>query len=1136
MRVPRIGLMAGVYLAASLPPTVSAGAQGFTPLAQVASATKTGARVTGSLLDRAANLDAESEPLRDVLVRLRRTSGVFVAFSPTRVPATVRVTCRCAKVTVGDALAQLLRGLPFTYSEMGELVTVEPVGSELETNFSRSAAQAAHSDGQSEPVNEERRGASVVGISKGSRSVVAAVVSGRVSEEGSGRPLTSAQVSIEGTRLGAITGDDGRYRIVGVPAGSQKINVRLIGYAAQQTTVAAPDDGDLEVNFVLVRQAISLSQVLVTGTAGRQEMRAQGATVASVNVGRVTELTPVKSVTDIISGRVAGVSVTQGSGVSGSSQQIRIRGASSISLSNEPLVYVDGIRIDTKQTAVAAGAVVNPLNDMDPNEIESVEIVKGPAAATLYGADASAGVIQIITKRGAAGTPFRKTLSVTHAQLDPTFTPYTNFAACRAQDLTTATLCKGRSVGDVVSDQPMVRYGLPNTGHQTSINGSVRGGGTSYGFFSSIGVDQEKGLFPNNTYDRMSARLNYNIQPTEKTRIELNLPALRVTGDLPVTAGSSAGWTTGGMAGSPLTVGTPTDGWFGANRTPDAIASIRHEINSVRLIPDVKLSWNPSAHFRNRLTLGADLSSVKSNEFFPKNSNGWYSASQNLGIIREDRRDLQRGTANYLGTLDLAMGRGWNSTLSFGSEVQADVEDLTYALGNQLTTNSARSVSAAAQVSGGQTVVRDRRVGFYGQWEPNYDERVYLQFGLRADRFAAFGASAPWFYSPSARVSYVLSDEPFFSVDWIKSLRLRAAFGTTGRAPTAGASLRTFLAAPYLTGPNQVASGIIPLNPGNPKLQAERGQEFETGIDASLFNERLGLELTFFDKNTKNLLLRVPQPPSLGFQEDGYRNIGKVLNRGLELTARTKVITGENFSWGVDVGANTLRNEILDLGGVPAFSSIRFGTVNSVRQGRQVGAFYTNRIQRIDADAGVAVVSDSLEYVGNLLPTFEANAASTFTFFRKLRLYTQFDTKRNFYIYNATAAYRERNFGVAENAVRRNEVLTAEQRLSRFGPYVTASGASMGTGTVLGPYLERADFVRLNEVTLSYQLPDRIARKAMGAHSASLALSGRNVALWSPYSGFNPDVQNEMDALAGRADFFTLPPPRRLGVRLDLTF
>jgi TonB-dependent starch-binding outer membrane protein SusC len=326
------------------------------------------------------------------------------------------------------------------------------------------------------------------------------------------------------------------------------------------------------------------------------------------------------------------------------------------------------------------------------------------------------------------------------------------------------------------------------------------------------------------------------------------------------------------------------------------------------------------------------------------------------------------------------------------------------------------------------------------------------------------------------------------------------------------------------------------LNPGNPKLQAERGQEFEAGLDASLFNERLGVELTFYDKNTKNLLLRVPQPPSLGFQENAYRNIGQVLNRGIELTTRTKLITSDRFSWQLDAGANTLRNEIIDLGGVAAFSSIRFGTVNSVRQGRQVGAFYTNRIRSVDTETGVAVVSDSLEYVGNLLPTFEGNLASTFTFFRKLRLYTQFDTKRNFYLYNATAAYRERNFGIAENAVRRNEVLTAEERLRHFGPYVTESGAPIGSGTVLEPYLEKADFIRLNEISLSYQLPDKVAGKIMGAHSASLSVSGRNVALWSNYSGFNPDVQNELDALAGRADFFTLPPPRRVGLRLDLTF
>lgn len=550
-----------------------------------------------SLLDRAANLEVEQAWLGDALVRLQRTSGVSVAFSPTLIPDSLRVECQCGRATVKEALVRMLDGLPFTYREVGDLVSVEP-----------------------------RRPDPAEG--RASRDAAVAVVHGRVVEEGTERPLQGAQVYIQSTTggpavTGAVAGADGQFRIPNVPSGAQTVAVRLIGYAAQQRAIQVPDDGELEVNFVLARQAISLDQVLVTGTAGRQELRAQGAAVASVNVGDVSEMTPVKSVTDVITGRMPGISVTQGSGVSGSGQQIRIRGASSISLSNEPLVYVDGVRIDTKQTSVAAGAVVNPLNDFDPSEIESIEIVKGPAAATLYGADASAGVIQIITKRGLAGAGFTRTVSLGYSELQSTFTPLTNFAACRAEDISqSGSLCQGRSVGDIVSDQPMVRYGLPDNGQQLSLNATVRGGGESYGFFSSLGVDQEEGMFPNNTYNRMSLRVNYNIQPSDKWRVEMNLPILRVTGDMPVTAGSSAGWTTGGMAGSPLTVGTPTDGWFGANRTPEALSSIAHELNSVRIIPTMQVNWDPSTRFRNRVTLGADLSTVKSNEFFPRTPTG----------------------------------------------------------------------------------------------------------------------------------------------------------------------------------------------------------------------------------------------------------------------------------------------------------------------------------------------------------------------------------------------------------------------------------------------------------------------------------------------------------------------------------
>ena len=200
------------------------------------------------------------------------------------------------------------------------------------------------------------------------------------------------------------------------------------------------------------------------------------------------------------------------------------------------LVAITTACSDTKQTEVAAGAVLSALNDINPDEIESIEIVKGPAAATLYGADASAGVIQVITKRGVAGAKFRQNFSLGFSKLDPDISPLANFGVCRAQDITIAGgICEGRAVGDVVSDAPMARYGLPNKGEQLSFSWTARGGGEKYGFFSSLGVDNEEGLFPNSAYQRLTGRVNYNMIPTDGLRLEFNFPVQRTGGDFPVT-------------------------------------------------------------------------------------------------------------------------------------------------------------------------------------------------------------------------------------------------------------------------------------------------------------------------------------------------------------------------------------------------------------------------------------------------------------------------------------------------------------------------------------------------------------------------------------------------------------------------
>jgi len=960
-------------------------------------------------------------------------------------------------------------------------------------------------------------------------------ITGRVVDAATQAPISGAQVRVQGTTRGAATGSEGRFEITGVPAGAVTVTASTLGYATgtRQVTVAAGQTVD--VTFSLATQVLQLDAMVVTGTAGRQEVRAQGATVASVSVSDVADVAPVSTVSEVLQGRVPGVSLTQGSGVTGTAQQIRIRGASSISLSNEPLIYVDGIRVDSRQITVASGAVTSALNNINPDDIESIEIVKGPAAATLYGADASAGVIQIITKKGRPTGDFTHRMSAEYGVLEGNFEAPSNFAACRAQDVSVPTsLCNGLPVGTIVSDNPLERYGLPDNGTVRSLNWSGRGGGDGYGIYASAGWDAEAGLFPNSDYQRMTGRLNYTLTPSSKLTFGFNFPVTRTNADFPVTAGSSRGWTVGALAGSPLTVGTTTDGWNASNRTPTAIAAIENAYTSLWLTPDVSLEYKPRPGFTNRVNAGIDVTRTESYEFFPRNDLGWYSAQENRGQITENRRALDRLTFKYLGVLDVPLTNDWLSTLSVGTEILAEQEDLTYASGIGLTTNAARSVTAAAQVSGGQQSFEDRRVGIFGQWEPNFREQLYFQFGLRGDRFAAFGSDAGWFLSPSARLSYVVSDAPYWNLSpaGISSLRVRAAYGTTGRAPTAGASLRTYSAAPFVTAPNTVGAGVIPLNPGNDALKAERGSEFEGGLDAGLLDGRVSLEVTYYNKVTKDLLLRVPQAPSLGFVEDPFDNIGEVLNRGLEVAATAKVIQRDAVDWELRAAANTLHNEVIDLGGVAPFSSVRFN-VNQVAEGQQVGAYYTQRILRVDEASGRAIVADAPEFVGNLLPTFEGNAASTLTLGGNLRLYAHMEWKRNFSIYNATAMYRERNNAVAENWVRRDEVLTTEERLRRFGPFFTEDGTPVSATSVLEEYIEPADFVRLNEVSVSYRLPSRLR---MGASSASISLAGRNLAVWSDYSGFNPDVQNEFDAIAGRADFYTLPPSRRWVLSLDLEF
>jgi len=983
-----------------------------------------------------------------------------------------------------------------------------------------------------------------------------ATIQGAVTDAASGAPIGDARVAIAGTTLQAVSNARGVYRITGVPAGTVTVQIRRIGYKTFETTVTLAEGQEFTGDYQLTGSVVLLEEVVVTGTAGAQQRRAQAATVSDIDAAGLTAVAPVSTVSDILRSRVPGVSVTSASGTSGTSNQIRVRGVSSISLSNEPLLYIDGIRVSTGGGATfgLGGQLYERLNDIDPADIESIELVKGPAAATLYGADASTGVIQVITKRGrpGAGSRFSQSITLDYNSIDRNFEPRTNYARCTPANVANSNnlLCFNQPVNTLVSDNPLLRQNAFRTGQTVGVGWSGRGGGLNYGYYTSLNREAEDGVLPNNAYNRQSGRVNFNWFPAPNLTIDAGIGMTLSMADLPDNDNNIFGWLGNSHLGLPSTRtvdGTGQDGWFGTQRDVAAMKVIENERLTHRTIGTLTANWTPRPWFTNRFTAGADWLREEDRRFFPKNARGSYAI--NSGQIQEGRRGIERYTLDYLGNIQNNLSPNVVSNVSFGFQLVDTREELVFATGEGLAVNSNNVVTAASLRSGGQTWELQRGIGFIGQWQVGLNNRLYGQLGLRFDNASSFGTESKWVTLPKVGVSWVLSEEPFWKVDLVNTLRLRAAWGSTGRIPGAGASLFTLAPAPYLDGTN-IAPGAVPQNPGNPGLRFERGEEFEGGFDASFLHDQLGIELTYFNKVSNDLLLRKPLAPSEGFTTNPFVNIGSMVNRGLEVSVRAMVVNTPTLSWDLRLGANTLHNEVTDMGDVAPF-----GTLNRIEAGMQVGAWVADRIRSVDTVTGVVLVDSIRSFIGNTLPTFEANLSTNVTVLRNLRLYGSLDTKRGHKVRNFTDFFRETQLVRSDNRLDTLK-LSRTERLRRYGnpnaglgvpAFITVPGC---TGLPGGPggttcartvndvqeeYIQDASFVRLRELSLTYTMPPTFAR-ALRAQTASITVAGQNLGLWTKYEGYDPEVVSAAGSDFNRDDFFTQPPVRRWVFRVNLTF
>lgn len=954
------------------------------------------------------------------------------------------------------------------------------------------------------------------------------MIQGRVVDAASQLPLAAVRVRVADTQLGVQTNDDGRYTLVNLPTGQVTVVAERIGYERAQRVVSVTADSAVRLDFTLRVAVLSLESVVVTAT-GDERRREVGNALATIDAN-VVEEAPINNVADLLTGRAAGVQVLSSSGTTGMGSRIRIRGANSVSLSNEPILFVDGVRVTNENSAVSfetGGDAPSRLNDLNPNEIESIEVVKGPAAATLYGTDAANGVIWITTKRGSTGNARWSAYTEQGVVTDPYSYPasYRGVAAdgtaCRLDDQV-AGRCTQQQVASL---NPLEAGGSSpfRTGNLQQYGLNVSGGREALRYFISGDLRREDGVLSTNSLDRVNVRGNFDTQLTEKLTASVSSGYLTSRLALPLNGNYELGVIGNGLAsqGSPDVLG----GW--GFFPMEQLLAVESRQDVQRFTGSVKLNWAPLTFLTNRLTIGLDQANRRDNQWFPTGrAPEWLGYDQ--GARFDNRFQNSSYTGDFLSTAEFRLSPALTAQTSAGLQYIRETLTGTLATGRQLVAGS-KSIAAAAITESAESTTVNIKAGVFVQQQVGWRDRLFVTGAVRADDASAFGRDYDLVLYPKLSSSWVVSEEPFFpQLRGLTSLRFRAAWGASGLQPGSTDALRYLNPVSVTTGGASV-TGVTFGSLGNPDLQPERSAELEAGFDAQLLGERLGLELTYYNKRTRDALVFRQLPPSLGVSQGRFENLGSVRNSGLEGLVVAKLLNRRLVNWELALNGSVNENELLSLGqGIPPI--VFAGGVQRHAVGFPLGGYWERPILGYSDANGDGIISqtevqvgDEPVYFGTPFARRQLSVQNTVGLFNWLRIGALLDYRGGQKLYNNTEAWRS-----LQNITRPLNDPTAP--LAEQARAV----ASAFLGTDAG-YIEDASFWRLREVSLTFLVPERLTQR-LGSRQTSLTLAGRNLGIWTDYTGIDPEVNQLGQNNFITRDFMGQAPVRYWTARLNLGF
>ena len=1099
------GLLAASLAAVLVAPAPAAGQA---KLVQARESGHPAAVDAGRRFHRPVTLNVMDARLGDVLADIAAQADVALVYGSDIVPVDRRITLRVQSMPALDALERALAGTE---------ITITPVGRDQVVLAKRVA----------------------------SARVQTGAVAGRVTEAETEAPIAAAAVSLVGTHWRALTGADGRYRIDDIAPGEYTLRVERLGYEEATRRVVIAGAQTVQADFVLKRAPAELDAVVVTVT-GEQRIRELGHVVGRIDADAGVRTGPVSSVSELLNARIPGLSVFNTSGTVGGEVNVQIRSPNSIQLSSFPIVIVDGVRYNSFQE-VAGGLTafqIEPtsrINDLNPNDIASIEVVKGPSATALYGTDAANGVIVITTKAGQPGPArWRAYARAGITEIPDPRSPEIHWGwqsgsgSCTLYSVSLG-ICTQDSVTVIPNpyDDPDLTIFASKPRWEYGVN--VSGGSDALRYYFSADFDEATGpiqLPPSMAKqwreERGGAKLPAEYrEPNREERLNLRANVVAILGAA-ATLRVNAAYTEGETRNISLDTGNPFarrpeqvtpdgDPYGGASPLNVFTRSSTESVN--RFTGSAIAEWRPAPWLQTRAVIGLDLPSTYRYTLAPRDALRNYP-----GTVSEIRAKVQSTSAEVGATAMFGFGRILSRTSVGAQYVRHHRNELTVS-GSNLRPGGASIIDAATQ-SLTQSYSETVTLGSYVEQVFGLNDRLFLTGALRADGASTFGNPYDPAFYPRAGISWVASEEPFMPrIPGLDNLRLRYSYGAAGQQPTPGMRRRAYQSL-TVNVEGQTNPAVITIRLPSPDLRPEKVKEHEFGFDASALDGRLQLDLTWNRRKTEDQITTVTLPPGL---RTVFANIGLIEGQGFEARLVGRVVDRDDVTLDVVFNHATSTNKVIELGGQAAV----YGTATSLVEGFPLGARFMRPIVSYEDKNGDGIIGpdevvmgDTAVYMGKGTPgNSQSLTAALGLFGQRVRLSALFERRGDFMQVDQISFNGRTKLRAAVDPT-----APLEEQAKVIATYL---GAPPGQSGASYTFMAPGDFIRLREASIAFDLPDAWVRAAR-LSSATVSLSGRNLALWTDFPGADPESARPFRYQGGVA--MNIPQARSWIVRVDLGF